>query len=211
LDYIKSSYDTNSLASIVSYKVFNGENCDKILDYIFDNCYDDSGYFTWGGQDGENTFATQAGAQMIGEYFNGSVYSALLEGYSPTLSDNNSDSDDDKVIYVTNNTTNTTDNSKNETNNRSTKNQTINNYYQQVDPVVVTNTITKEIVKDIEIPANEIKVNSNPVSNVQPTITLNIPDYRMELRIFVGILALIAVSYSFSTFYKVLGGYKNEK
>ena len=111
-----------------------------------------------------------------------------------------------KIIYVTNNT----DNSQKETTNRSTKNQTINNYYQQADPVVVTNTITKEIVKDIEIPANEITVNSNPVSNVQPTITLNIPDYRMEIRIFLGIMALAAVTYSFSTFTKVFGGVKDE-
>ncbi|MBQ4538934.1 MAG: hypothetical protein II995_04930 [Oscillospiraceae bacterium] len=209
MDYIKQSYDTNSLASIVSYNVFDSKDCDDLLEYIIDTCYDPEGYFTWGEYEGENSFATQAGAQMIGEYFNGSVYSDLFEGYSP-VSDEESDkkeNEDEKVIYVTNNT----DNSQKETNNRSTKNQTINNYYQQADPVVVTNTITKEIVKDIEIPANEITVNSNPISNVQPTITLNIPDYRIEIRIFLGIMALAAITYSFSTFFKVFGGANDEK
>ena len=209
MDYIKQSYDTNSLASVVSYNVFDSKECDDLLSYIIDTCYDPEGYFTWGEYEGENSFATQAGAQMIGEYFNGSVYADLFDSYSPDSGEGNGkeDNDGEKIIYVTNNT----DNSQKETTNRSTKNQTINNYYQQADPVVVTNTITKEIVKDIEIPANEITVNSNPVSNVQPTITLNIPDYRMEIRIFLGIMALAAVTYSFSTFTKVFGGVKDEK
>jgi len=209
----KITFDTNSLASIVSYCVFDSTRCDELLGYIIESCYHTDGYFTWGGYDGENSFATQAGAQMIGEYFNGSVYRDLMNSYSPGSNDSEDEQEETKVVYVTNNTTNNNDNdnSVNETNNRSTRNQTINNYYQQADPVVVTNTITKEIVKEIEIPATEITLNSDPITNVTPTITLNIPNYRLEIRIFLGILALIAISYSFGTFFNIMGGTKNEK